>query len=146
MKAALLVMLVFLLGKGCNDETKNDIKTAVIEYKANTRGYYQKIVVKDQKVYISKDRNKDSKDGTKISDADWKELIVLFQEIDLEGIPDLKAPTEKRFYDGAAMADLDITYKEIEYKSQTFDHGNPPAEIEKLVNKIVSLAKEKEEE
>jgi hypothetical protein len=38
-------------------------------------------------------------DACKISNA-WKTLIKLFDDINL-GNKDLKAPTEKRFYDGA---------------------------------------------
>lgn len=143
MKIISLLFLTLFLGKGCNEETQNDIKTAVIEYTANTRGYFQKITIKDQMVTISKDRDgKDKPVATKISDSDWKDLINSFSDINLEELKDLKAPTEKRFYDGAAMANLRITYKEKQYDSQTFDHGTPPVEIEKFVNKIVSLAKE----
>ena len=143
MKIISLLFLTLFLGKGCNEETQNDIKTAVIEYTANTRGYYQKIVVKDQMVTISKDRDgKDKAIATKISDSDWKDLINYFNDINLDEIKDLKAPTEKRFYDGAAMANLRIIYQGKQYDSQTFDHGTPPVEIEKFVNKIVSLAKE----
>ena len=75
-----------------------------------------------------------------MSEADKNELVEAFRELNLEEIPDLKPPTEKRFYDGAAMADLKIIYKDKTYQSQTFDHGNPPVEIERIVNKLVALA------
>jgi hypothetical protein len=39
---------------------------------------------------------------------------------------------------------LKIRYQDKNYETTDFDHGFPPAEIEKLVKKIVSLAKEKE--
>jgi hypothetical protein len=67
-----------------------------------------------------------------------------FEKIDLEKLPTLKDPTQKRFYDGAAIANLKIRYHDKNYETTDFDHEFPPAEIEKLVNKIVSLAKEKE--
>ena len=62
----------------------------------------------------------------------------------MEEIPNLKAPTEKRFHDGAAMANLKITYKGKTYESQTFDNGFPPEKIKNLVNTILSFSKEKE--
>jgi hypothetical protein len=62
----------------------------------------------------------------------------------LDEIPTLKDPTQKRFYDGAAIANLKIRYQEKNYETTDFDHGFPPAAIEKLVNKIVSLAKTEE--
>jgi hypothetical protein len=62
----------------------------------------------------------------------------------LEAFPTLKDPTQKRFYDGAAIADLKVRYQDKNYETVNFDHGFPPAEIENLVNKIVALADEKE--
>lgn len=141
MKLISLLFLTIFLGKGCNAEQKQDIESAVIEYTANTRGFYQKIIVQNQKFTVSKSRDgKDSPAEQKVSSSDWKKIIDAFQEVDLESIPTLKAPTEKRFYDGAAIADLKITYQGKSYKTQPFDHGNPPVEIEKLVNKITVLA------
>jgi hypothetical protein len=60
-----------------------------------------------------------------------------------ESVPTLKAPTEKRFYDGAAMANIHITKSGNTYSSETFDHGFPPASIEKFVKKLLSYTEEK---
>jgi hypothetical protein len=144
MKIISLLLLTVFLSKGCNDEAQQqDLKAAVIEYTANTRGFFRKVTIKDGAVFIQNDRS-EAAAPTKlnISDADQKELVAAFNEIDLEGIAGLKAPSEKRFHDGAAIANLKITYKEKVYESQAFDHGTPPAEIEKLVNKMVSFIKE----
>ena len=80
---------------------------------------------------------------TKISEKDWNELIGYFEAINLDSLPTLKAPTEKRFYDGAAIADLKVTYKDKTYQTEAFDHGYPPEAIKKLVDKINSFAKNK---
>jgi len=146
MKILSLLFLTLFLGKGCEADKKQDIETAVIEYVANTRGFYQKITIEKQMVFISNDRSgKEQKDPTKISDTDWKILIDLFQDVNLDEIKDLKSPTEKRLYDGAAIANIKVTYKGISYESPSFDHGFPPFEIKKLVNKINSFAKQKDE-
>jgi hypothetical protein len=144
MKAIALIFLTLFLGKGgCSKDTQNDIKEATIEYEANTRGFYQKIMIHDQKYKISKDRNgRDNPQEITISDKDWKELVSFFKDINLDTIPKLKSPTEKRFYDGAAIANLKVVYKGKTYETNGFDHGIPPSEIEKLVNKINSFAKE----
>lgn len=142
MKILSLLFVTLFLGKGCDSEKKQDIATAVIEYTANTRGFYQKITIQNQTVSISKDRDgKDMPVQEKISDKDWNELVAEFQNVDLDGLPNLKAPTEKRFYDGAAIAELKISYKDKTYETTGFDHGFPPAEIEKLVTKINAFAK-----
>lgn len=140
MKVIIMILLTFFLGKGCSNETKNDMKTAVVEYTANTRGFYQKIIIANQMVSVSKNRDSDENlVATKISDKDWKELIGYFETVELDSLPSLKAPTEKRFYDGAAIANLKIVYKDKTYETTSFDHGFPPVEIEKFVTKINEL-------
>jgi len=104
------------------------------------------VVIRNQKLTVSRDRNgTKSPEEINISDTDWAELVKAFGKINLDEIPKLKDPMQKRFYDGAAIANLKIKYQDKEYETTDFDHGHPPAEIEKLVNKIVALAKEKEE-
>ena len=142
MKILILFFLTIFLGNGCDSAKAQDIETAVIEYTANSRGFYQKITVKNQMVTVSKDRDGNDKSvPTKISDADWKELVESFKTIELDSLSKLKAPTEKRFYDGAAIANLKITCKDKTYETTSFDHGFPPKRINKFVNKINSFAK-----
>ena len=141
MKIISLIFLTLFLGRSCDNEQKIDIQSAVVEYTANTRGFYQKIVVQNQTISVYRDRKETALPiNEKISEADWKELISLFQEIDLEGLQSLKAPSEKRYYDGAAIGNLKIDYKEKTYQTDGFDHGTPPLEIARFVTKITSLA------
>ena len=142
MKVITMILLTIFLGKGCSQETKNDLANASIEYIANTRGFYQKISIQNQEVSISRSRNEQGKgETTKISDADWKELVTAFETIQLDSLSTYKDPTQKRFYDGAAIANLKITYKDKSYETTSFDHGFPPKEIKKLVDKINTFAK-----
>ncbi len=137
-----MLFLSLFLSKSCEGQTKNDMKTAVLEYTANTRGFYQKITIQDQMVSVSKDRSgNDNPVAIKISDKDWKELVGCFETIDLDSLETLKAPTEKRFHDGAAIANLEVTYKDKSYKTTSFDDGFPPNAIKKIVDKINSFAK-----
>ena len=145
MKAITIILLSVFLVKSCNNQAQKDIANTTLQYTASTRGFFQKIVVINQKATISRDRNGEkSPEEITISDKDWKEIIGYFEKIDLEKVPTLKDPTQKRFYDGAAIANLKVRYQDKNYETTDFDHEFPPAEIEKLVNKIVSLAKEKE--
>jgi hypothetical protein len=143
MKLFSILFLTIFLGKGCDSEQQQDMKMAVVTYTANTRGFYQRITIQDQNILVSKERGDQTVTTSKISDADWKTLVTEFSKIKLDDLPNLKAPTEKRFYDGAAIGDLKVAYKgQTTYESSAFDHGTPPAEIAGLVNKMVSLAKE----
>jgi hypothetical protein len=93
-------------------------------------------------VSVSNDRSgKDEPVATKISDADWKELVGYFETINLDDFTSLKAPTEKRFHDGAAIANLKVIYKDKTYETNAFDHGYPPEAIKKIIDKVNSFAK-----
>lgn len=145
MKAITLILLTLFLGKSCSNEAQNDITNSVIQYSANSRGFHLMIIVVNQKATIMQGRGTENPSKeVAISDTDWKELVTEFQKVNLEDVPNLKDPTQKRFYDGAAIANLKIRYQDKNYETVNFDNGFPPAAIEKLVNKIVSLAKEKE--
>jgi hypothetical protein len=140
MKILSLLFLTLFLGKNCQSQNNIDLSTAKIEYTANSRGLYNNTVVENKTVSVTNTR-----DGKPVSnsltDAQWNTLIKEFQKVNLEEIPSLKAPTQKRFHDGAAMADLKITYKGKTYESQTFDNGFPPEKIKNLVNTILSFSK-----
>jgi hypothetical protein len=143
MKILSLLFLTIFLGRNCQGQNNLDMNSAKIEYTANSRGLYNNTVVENKTVAFTNTR-----DGKPVSnsltDTQWKNLVAEFQKVNLEEIPNLKAPTEKRFHDGAAMANLKITYKGKTFESQTFDHGYPPEKIKKLVNTILSFSNKKE--
>jgi hypothetical protein len=142
MKLFAAILLTVFLSKSCEGQTKNDLKLAAIEYTASTRGFYQKIIVENQAVAISRDRSGTEKPvTTKISDKDWKELVGYFETLNLDSLETLKAPTEKRIVDAAAFASLKVTYKDKTYQSNSFDHGYPPGAIKKIVDKLNTFAK-----
>lgn len=142
MKLLYLFLTSVCLINSCVCQNKNDLNKAKIEYTANTRGFYQKIIVQNQMVTISKDRNNVGIDeGIKISTKDWKQLQGYFKTLKLEHLASLKAPSTKRRYDGAAIATFVVYYKDTSYQAPNFDHGNPPLEIKKIVNKINTFAK-----
>ena len=146
---SLLSVLVFVLGS-CNSQ-KNAIGTSIemkdieIQYEVNTRGFYQKLVLKNAAVSSTNDRDgKENPIVQKVTDADWSALNDELNKVDLENLPNLKAPTEKRFYDGAAIANLKIIYKGNTYQTTDFDHGFPPMQIKRVVE-IVNLLFKPEE-
>ncbi|WNM19618.1 hypothetical protein [Flavobacterium capsici] len=145
MKAISMILLTIFLGKGCNNEAQNDISKAVLQYDAHTRGYHLKVIISNQIATVSEGRTPDNpSEQMKISDSDWKELIGYFEKINLEELPNLKDPSQKRFYDGAAIAELKVRYQDTNYETKAFDHKNPPTEIKQLVDKIVSMVKKPE--
>jgi hypothetical protein len=87
-------------------------------------------------------KNRDMKDvvSKPIAKGDWDKLAAAAEKVNVEGIKDIKAPSVKHQFDGALMANLKVIKEGKEYRSVTFDHGNPPAEIAPLVNKIIAMS------
>ena len=146
---SLLSVLLFVLGS-CNSQkngvgTSFEMKDIEIQYEANTRGFYNKLVLKNATISSTNDRDgKENPIVQNVSEVDWNALIQELNKVDLENLPNLKAPTEKRFYDGAAIANLKITYKGNTYQTTDFDHGFPPMQIKRVVE-IVNLLFKPEE-
>jgi hypothetical protein len=141
MRTLSLILLTIFIGAGCSSQKKADMASTVIEYSAMSRGYYKKIVVQNQTVLVTNGRDAQPVEN-KIDKADWDKIVTEFEKIEVEKIPTLKAPTEKRFYDGAAIGNLKITQNQKTYETQGFDNGFPPKEIEKLVHLLTDFVKE----
>lgn len=131
-----LILPFFLLS--CASKSAQKMQDSTVTYEAVSRGFFMKAEVKGNKILIYKDRNSAAKECV-LSDLDLKELDKFYQKINLKEIESYKAPTEKRFYDGAAIATLNIDFQGQSYKTQAFDHGNPPVELADFINKIVSF-------
>lgn len=140
MKAITMIFLSIFLTNNCSQKEKEEMKKATIEYQAITRGSYLSIQIQNENLSIVRNRDEKAK-SYQLAKKDFKELADLFVKVDLNQLENYKGPDEKRFYDGAAMANVRIVYEGKLYQSQTFDHDSPPLEIEAFVNKIVSFVK-----
>lgn len=141
MKIVSLLLLVICIGTGCSSQKKADMTATQIEYSALSRGFYKKIVVQNQTVSVTNGRDQQPVE-TKIDTAKWNEIVAEFTKVNVDSLQNLKAPTEKRFYDGAAIGNLKISQDQKTYETKGFDNGFPPKEIEKLVNLLTDFTKE----
>ena len=116
------------------------INEFAFEYEAVTRGFYQKIKVNKETLVFSEDRIEKKSSTVKLNNKQWKKMLELVNEIKLKNLSSLKAPSEKRKFDGAAHSKLKVLYKDDLYQSSSFDHGNPPIEIKGLVEYIIELS------
>ncbi len=140
MKKAIVLLFTILFFAGCAGQKKAVDSSIKVEYKVYSRGFYQTIRVENQLVFISKSRE-EKPVAFKLSATEWNNCNTMLQELDVASLHNWKAPTEKRLFDGAAIANLKITKQGKTYESQSFDHGYPPAETEKIVNKMLSFVK-----
>ncbi|GAA4294802.1 hypothetical protein [Aestuariibaculum suncheonense] len=137
MKLFIFIISLILNVNSCTDSNINE-DAITVEYSAISRGSYKHISINKKEVTFQKNRN--SKALIKpCSDKKWSTIYNILKTIDIPDIPNLKAPSDKRMYDAAAIAKLKITYQDSIYESQSFDHGNPPQEIAELVKEILSI-------
>jgi len=141
MRILSLLLLTIFIGTSCSSQKTSDMTSTQMEYSAVSRGLYKLVIVQNKTVSVTNGKNTQPV-VTNLSDAQWKEIVAEFSKINLESIPTLKGPTEKRFYDGAAIGNLKIVQNQKIYETPGFDNGYPPKEIEKLVNLLVDFTKE----
>ncbi|HQX02758.1 MAG TPA: hypothetical protein P5335_11040 [Flavobacterium sp.] len=137
MKTIITIFLTVFLAKSCANEN-GDIDKAVVEYEATSRGFYKNIKIEDKKLFVINNRNEKPVEVS-LSKKEWNELVDAFKEINLEEMKNLKAPTDKRLYDGAAHANITIILDGKTYTTDGFDHGYPPSQIENFISKLIFL-------
>lgn len=126
-----------LLIEAVKKETRN--QSMSFEYSQHSRGIYQNISINKKSITIKNKREGDVI-GTGCSEEQWQKIMDAIEDIDIENIQNLEAPSQKRLYDGAAIAKLKVTFEGKIYETPIFDHGNPHAEIANLVKEILSIA------
>lgn len=138
MKYLLIILLGIFIDNGCS-QSKINQDSISLEYTTQSRGSYQQIIINKKRVSVENKRDSDPINKPCTED-DWSKLMKALKTVDVENIPNLKAPSEKRFFDGAAIANLKIIYNGNTYKTPSFDHGNPHEDITNLVKEILSLS------
>ncbi|AUP79802.1 hypothetical protein C1H87_14245 [Flavivirga eckloniae] len=134
----MLLSLVFA-DNGCSS-AKIDQNAVSFEYSATSRGSYENIKINKKRVSIENKRDDATPFTKTCSETYWNSLLKELKPINVENIPNLKAPSQNRLFDGAAIARLKIIYNGTTYQTSAFDHGNPPKEIEALVKEILSIS------
>lgn len=155
MRFILSLLMIISMTKECNNNrhsepVASEIDTEIsseanqseanitFDYSAISRGTYYKFIITHKTISVQRDLNSEAI-LKPCSKAEWSKLMSAMKTIDLKNISELKAPTQTRFYDGAAAAQLKVIFKDTTFETQSFDHGTPPKAIEAFVNDILSL-------
>lgn len=117
----------------------NDGYKTAVKYLTTSRGWYNFILISKDKILVSEDRHLKNIQTYDIDAADWNALHKLIDAVNLEGLSEVTTPSSNHQHDEALHATLTLQIGDIEYISPGFDHGNPPKEIETLVNKVLSV-------
>tara|TARA_R110002012_G_scaffold263456_2_gene446430 strand:+ start:82615 stop:83049 length:435 start_codon:yes stop_codon:yes gene_type:complete len=135
----LLSVVFFIVACGANKNENNSCPSGIL-YKAESRGIYVNIVLNKSTLTIEKDRNKKNSKTIDLNKNDWAQICSIVEKINLKNIKNIKSTSEDRFIDKAAIAELKIEFQDKQYKSNNFDHGNPPAKLKELIEKILALS------
>ena len=127
-----------------NDTAKMQQEEYTIEYTAISRGFYKEITINSSTIAIKNSRGSEAITHECTQEL-WEEIKAKLDSIDVENLSKLKAPSEKRFVDRTAIANIKIIYKDTTYQSSEFDHGHPPKEIKPLCDKILGISNSKKE-
>ncbi|MFP9097448.1 hypothetical protein ACLI09_00210 [Flavobacterium sp. RHBU_24] len=149
MKKALSILILLTVTMGCCSSKKTaqastDRKGQGLqfEYTALTRGSYKKVIATAEGLKVTNGRDAEPQ-NVAISTADWNNMVDFYQkniEKKLSGLQDLEAPSKKHQYDGALAATFTVMIGDQLFRTPTFDHGNPPAQVKGLVDEMIRLA------
>lgn len=119
-------------------------ETFKIEYKTQSRGSFNKIVLDNKAVSIQKGHG--AEPVAKVcSNENWSTAKNLVENLNLKALSNLQPPTKAHQYDGAAMANFSITKNGETFNVPVFDAGKPNKEIEPLVTLLLKIANQSEE-
>ena len=130
------IPFIVLLLISCSALEKNKNATFEVSYQAQTRGSFISIKFKGNTLDVSS-----TKEGKTIdlNTNQVDNLLAVISKINLSEMQDLKAPSNKRFSDGALSANFTIKKDNETYVSSNFDHENPPKELKNLYDTIQSI-------
>jgi hypothetical protein len=147
MKLFLACFSLITLATNCNskktalssNENTSQQTDVTISYSANTRGFFQELILTQNSFTEFKDYEKLNPISKNLGAKEWNKCMQLLAEINVVTLPNLKSPTNFRQYDGAPFAQLSVIQKGDTIQSSYFDHKYPPAQIKPLVEYILSL-------
>jgi hypothetical protein len=155
MKLIVYVFVMFILSKACDKKqlaSKNIFEVTTkelgepkmqadmkISYRAATRGFYLQIWIEGDSIKYTSDYALKVISIHKMPTEEKESLMQLMGDFDEKTLPELEVSSTRFQFDGAAMANLEITNGETAYKSNAFDHGKPPKSIISIVEKILSI-------
>jgi hypothetical protein len=140
MKLILLFTGMVLMGTCEPKQAVNTLSITQFEYLATTRGSSFSCTVTSKGAQIASKGMEQYDKYKLITNQQWLELLKLSNDIALDRLDELKAPSSKSETDRSRIAKLTIRKKDKNFESNSFDEGNPPVVLRPLINYILTLA------
>ena len=131
-------ILILFAANDCTNNQQQEIKS--INYETFTRGSSTMYTVTPENIKIKSTGLNAAENSKSITSEEWNSLISKLEGIDASRLNQLKAPSDSRASDAALHAILSLRKNDTIYKTNSFDHGNPPSEVKPLVEAILRLA------
>jgi len=116
---------------------------ADIKFTTGTRGYNKEIVVGQKTISVHeqnfREPDKEINTTREIKKGEWKKVIQSLNGVMLREIPLLKAPSDKRTFDGARSSTISITDKKGKIWHHSFDDESPNEALVPLMTVISEL-------
>lgn len=146
MRLILIIFCIALLSTDCaskkslapKQQKENSI---VFIYKQHTRGFYREYHFQDNGIKTYSKYGADDFDEMDIIPIQWTTCLNLLNDIDLSSINQLEPPSNLRHTDRVHHAELSIVINGETFRSNNFDHQNPPKAIKPLVDHLVRMVR-----
>lgn len=139
MKLHVLLIILVLPMMGCAQRTADISQLKSINYTASTRGFYLNIEINEDNISVERSRDSDTSISKELSDEKWQHLVALISEFDVRKLDKMASPSKKSQVDAAALANLEVETENHLY-SCSFDHGNPPEALKRLMEYMLTLS------
>lgn len=139
MRFIIWFMALIQLGS-CAEESKLQESPDLLVYESSSRGYFYRIEVNLESIKVYEDRSMKQSKEQEVEPGDWKDLLNLLDEIDLEQLGDLEVSTSQGATDRSAIATISIRKETNNYKSPAFDANTPPEKLKPLITLMRTLA------
>ena len=105
MRFIIWFMALIQLGS-CAEESKLQESPDLLVYESSSRGYFYRIEVNLESIKVYEDRSMKQSKEQEVEPGDWKDLLILLDEIDLEQLGDLEVSTSQGATDRSAIATI----------------------------------------
>ncbi|MFW2375594.1 MAG: hypothetical protein ACN4ES_03535 [Cellulophaga baltica] len=140
MKKFLILLFLIVLVSSCGIQQKERVQEpSKISYTAQSRGFRKNVLITKTTITVTNE-GENTYEKINYDAARWIELCHLITVIDLNKLKEYKGTTEASAVDRALIAHLEIETNAIMYRSNGFDHDNPPKELKAIIDKILAMS------
>lgn len=137
-KLYLLCSLVLLVG--CSSKKAVQSNNISFIYEAALKNDSLSIWVDHKTTVVSQYMRSEVRKGTiPTKTEDWQELNKMMANLNVSRLKDLAVPKDRVYIKEPMKAVFKIAVNDTIYKTQEFDDGNPPVEIEAIVAKLLNI-------